>query len=175
MTNDLVIVTQADLMEMVGARENAQGEIEVSFSLHPDPMVMRARILALKDLLMSKSGAHADMPIDHYIDNGLYVRKLFVPAGTVLVGKIHLKGCFNCVESGDITVMTETGVRRLGAGYNQSSPPGIQKVGYAHADTVFVNVFRTDEMDLKEIEAEIACESYEVFGMSIERAEALCQ
>jgi len=40
------------------------------------------------------------------------------------------------------------------------SAPGIQKVGYAHEDTVFINVFRTDETEIEKIEAEIATTEY---------------
>ncbi|HEY8709889.1 MAG TPA: SET domain-containing protein [Burkholderiaceae bacterium] len=38
---------------------------------------------------------------------------------------------------------------------------GIQKVGIAHEDTVFINVFRTDGTDIEKIEAEIATVPFE--------------
>ncbi|MNW18204.1 hypothetical protein D3C71_2176720 [compost metagenome] len=50
---------------------------------------------------------------------------------------------------------------RFQAGHVAVSKPGIQKVGYAHQDTVFINVFRTDETDIEKIEAEVATTEYQ--------------
>jgi hypothetical protein len=120
------------------------------------PAVMRKRIDALVQALLDAQGATADFPVEHTIADGMYMRKLFIPKGTLLAGKIHLKDCLNIVASGDISILTEYGSRRVGAGFTGVSYRGAQKIGYAHEDTVFINVFRTDLTDLSEIEAEIA-------------------
>lgn len=148
---------------------------EIVFQIDPDPLVVRAQIAALKDRLLAQPGQHVDMPVEHIVLDGFYTRKLFIKKGTILVGKIHRKACVNIVAMGDISVMTETGQQRVRAGYTQTSPAGLQKVGYAHEDTIFINVFRTDQTDIALIEAEIACESYdELAGAFIENREALC-
>lgn len=150
---------------------------ELVFNVHPDPTVMRAEILALKDRLLALPGDHMKLPVEHTIADGMYMRKLFIPKGSLIVGKIHKKQCMNIVASGDITVLTESGCARVQAGYTVQSPAGIMKVGYAHEDTVFINVFRTDETDIEKIEAEIACESFDALASPvIEIKEApLCQ
>lgn len=146
------------------------------FAVDPDPVVMRAHILALKDRMLALPGDAIEMPVDHTVSDGMYMRKLFIPKGAVIVGKIHKKPCMNIVASGDITVLTETGCLRVQAGYTVQSPAGIMKVGYAHEDTVFINVFRTDATDIDVIESEIACESYEALAApTTENLEALCQ
>ena len=132
-----------------------------AFNVDSDPLVNRARITALKDKLLDLDDGQIDFPVEHELLDGMYLRKLFIPKGSILVGKIHKKSCMNIVASGDISVMTETGTKRIKAGYTLCSLAGIQKVGYAHEDTVFINVFRTDETEIDKIEAEIACESYE--------------
>lgn len=147
-----------------------------AFAVHPDPTVMRAAILELKDTMLALPGEHMEMPVTHHVSDGLYTRTLFIPKGSVLVGKIHRKSCINIVASGDITVLTETGCARVKAGYTVQSPAGIMKVGYAHEDTVFINVFRTDEIDIDKIENEIACESFEALAAPVtEIKEVLCQ
>lgn len=148
----------------------------IAFAVHPDPTVMRAAILKLKDALVSSPGQHLDMPVEHTFADGMYMRKLFIPKGSVVIGKIHRKPCMNIVASGDITVLTETGCARVQAGYTVQSPAGIMKVGYAHEDTVFINVFRTAETDIDKIENEIACESFEALAAPVTEAkEVLCQ
>lgn len=133
----------------------------VGFNLDPSPAVMRQRITALKDRLLAlPEEDQAAFPVEHSLVDGVYTRKLLIKKGQILVGKIHKKACQNIVAKGDITVVTETGALRVQAGYSVVSPAGIQKVGYAHEDTIFINVFRTDSTDIAEIEAEIACESF---------------
>lgn len=147
----------------------------MEFSVDPDPMVMRAHILAFKDRLLAMQGDHIEMPVEHTVSDGMYMRKLLIPKGSIIVGKIHRKPCMNIVAMGDITVLTETGCLRVQAGYTVHSPAGTMKIGYAHEDTMFINVFSTDETDIEKIEAEIACESFESLAAPVtEMKEALC-
>ena len=147
---------------------------DVTFNV-PDksPEAIRAGITRLKDNLLALPN-HTEMPVEHTLIDGVYTRTLRIPKGTLLVGKIHLKECVNIVAKGDISVLTETGCGRFKAGHVAVSAPGIQKVGYAHQDTVFINVFRTDETDISKIEAEIACEDHALVGHD-KPGVALCQ
>jgi len=130
--------------------------------------------MAFKDQLLELDAGQCNLQVEHNVADGIYTRKLFIPKGCMLVGKIHKKQCMNIVAKGDITVMTETGCARVQAGYTVQSPAGIMKVGYAHEDTIFINVFRTDETDIAKIEEEIASESFEVVPIEAEAKEALC-
>lgn len=135
------------------------------------PSVIRARIKGLANWLMSlPSEKLREFEVEHTVLNGTYTRTLYIPKDSILVGKIHLKACVNIVAKGDISVLTETGCGRFQAGHVAVSEAGIQKVGYAHEDTVFINVFRTDKTSIEEIEAEIATEDEAV----LER-ELICQ
>jgi hypothetical protein len=125
-----------------------------------DPLEVRRWIVGLTKRLLA-SGEKREMEVKHTFLDGMYVRELFIPKGTLLVGKMHKLPCVNVVSKGDISVLTETGSARVKAGYSVVSPAGIQKVGYAHEDTVFVNVFRTDETDPQKIDQAIAWEAFE--------------
>ncbi len=125
-----------------------------------DPLVVRAWINQLKDELLTMPGEHMELPAKHSFCNGMYMRELFIPKGTLLIGKIHKDECINIVSKGDIAVLTETGAMRVGAGYSVVTPPGMQKVGYAHEDTIFINVFRTDETDVEKLEKDLVWESF---------------
>lgn len=150
---------------------------EIGFNV-PDrtPAVIRARLLDFKDTLLEAAATTrevvlgADMDCTHTLIGGVYTRTLLIPKGRLLVGKIHRKECVNIVAKGDISVLTETGSGRFQAGHVAVSAAGIMKLGYAHEDTIFINVFRTDETDIEKIEAEIACESFE----ALEQQEAPC-
>lgn len=129
-----------------------------------DPAVVRAWIMRLTQTMLAMPGEKREFHVEHTVKDGMYMRKLFIPKGSLIVGKIHKLDCINIVAQGDISIVTETGSARVGAGYTVVSPAGLQKVGYAHEDTVFINVFRTDETDIDEIEDAIAWNSYEAAG-----------
>lgn len=135
---------------------------EVTFNV-PDrsPSAIRSQIKRwTKSLLDLPAGAQREFDVHHTLIDGVYTRTLFIPKGSLLFGKIHLKECVNIVAKGDISVLTETGMGRFTAGHVAVSKPGIQKVGYAHEDTVFINVFRTDETNIEKIEAEVSTTEY---------------
>lgn len=135
---------------------------EVVFNV-PDktPAAIRAQIRALTSSLLGLPATEQrEFGVQHTLIDGVYTRTLHVPKGSLLIGKIHLKECVNIVAKGDISILTETGMGRFQAGHIAVSKPGIQKVGFAHEDTVFINVFRTDETDIEKIEAQVATTEY---------------
>jgi hypothetical protein len=146
---------------------------EITLVHRGGPQRMRRHILRLKDQLLALPETEKrEMHVEHVFVDGMYARKLHIRAGTLLVGKVHRKACLNFVERGDIAVLTEHGSTRVKAGAMAASPAGTIKVGYAYEDTVFVNVFRTDETDVERIENEIACESHDLIET---RGELPCQ
>lgn len=138
---------------------------------------VRAWIVRLTKTLLAMPGEKREFAVEHTVKDGMYMRKLFIPKGSLIIGKIHKLDCLNIVAAGDISVVTESGSARVRAGYTVASPAGIQKVGYAHEDTVFINVFRTDETDIERIEEQIAWESYEAAGYTAleHEGELICQ
>lgn len=91
----------------------------------------------------------------HHFCEGMYARELFIPAGTVLVGKMHAKENFFVLMRGDMTILTPNGVRRVKAPFMVVTKPGDKRVGYAHEDSVTFNFHpnEDDQQDLKLLEA----------------------
>jgi hypothetical protein len=139
-----------------------------------DPAIVRARIRKLTtDLLALPSEDKREFEVKHTFLNGMYMRELFIPKGSLLVGKVHKLDCINIVSKGDISILTENGSARVTAGHSTVSPAGVQKVGFANEDTVFINVFRTDETDPERVEDVVAWDSYEAFDRLAYQPEAL--
>jgi hypothetical protein len=129
-------------------------EMRALYLAHDAAGIRRAIAIMVEQMLVSPD--RIEMQVEHEFVDGMYVRRLRIPKHTLLVGKVHRKDCINVVAEGDITVLTEFGVKRLKPGLAGISAAGIQKVGWTHEDTVFVNIFRTDALDLEGIEEEIA-------------------
>lgn len=123
------------------------------------PEEIRTWIACLIKAMTDDPSGHNDFQLKHTFLNGVYMREMFIPKGTLVVGKIHKMDCLNIVSKGDVCILTEMGSARLAEGFTSASPAGIQKVAYAHEDTVFVNVFRTDATCVADAELEIAVDS----------------
>lgn len=88
---------------------------------------------------------------------GLHARAVLIPAGTLLTGcETNLDNV--CVVFGDIEVTTDDGPRRITGFGLVPALRGAKRVGFAHADTWWVTLHRTDLTDPGEILAEMTDE-----------------
>ncbi len=91
----------------------------------------------------------------HHFADGMYLRELFRPAGTTIVGKVHKREHFYIVLSGEVTVSGDGYQERICAPRIIVSAPGTKRAVYAHVDSTCITVHRTDSRDLDEIECEL--------------------
>ena len=96
-----------------------------------------------------------ELQTEHYFSEGMYCRKVWCPAGTIIVGKVHKKDHFFMCLSGEIIAWTENGMKTLKAGDIIESKPGTKRVTMALTDAIGVTVHRIDKQDLNEIETEL--------------------
>lgn len=90
--------------------------------------------------------------VEHTFLPGQYLRKLAMPAGTLLVGKRH-RHRHALIVTGHVTVRTERGMVKLQGTHVIDSLPGMKRAIYAHEDSVLITSHLTDETDLDKIEA----------------------
>lgn len=110
------------------------------------------QIKAFQDALIP---IRCEMPqAEHFFAPGMYGRKFAMPAGMVVVGKIHKHSHLMMVLKGKAEVVTEFGRDIVEAGYVTVSQPGAKRIVLAYEDTVFMTVhYNPDDIeDLEEIE-----------------------
>lgn len=105
------------------------------------------------------TGPHP-FPLEHDFADGLYLRTIHSPAGTLVVGMIHKYAHFCFVESGDVSVLTEDGPVRFQGPRVLRSPAGSKRIVYHHTDVVWRTVHATHETDVEKIEQEIIAPNY---------------
>ena len=103
------------------------------------------KIAKLEEWLLTQP--QVEMPVKHYVCNGMYYRELFIQKGAILTGHTHLEDHISIVISGDITVLSKDGLKRLKAGDSFPADSMVKRAGFAHEDTIFVNIHRTNEQD----------------------------
>lgn len=99
-----------------------------------------------------KKGEQVNIPVRHYFSPGVYAREITIPAGTLLTGRIHKYEQLNILSGGEISVLTQDGVKRVKAPFTIVSPPGTKRIAYAHSECTWTTVLHTDETDPDKIE-----------------------
>ena len=113
-----------------------------------------------------KTLPQTECPVIHRFAPNCYLREIFMPAGTLVIGKIHATEHFNIIISGSavVTHLDENGefVRsKIGAGDTFISQAYVQKVVEIIEDCTWQTVHVTDKTDLQEIEKNVIVESYD--------------
>lgn len=94
-----------------------------------------------------------DAITSHYFAPGIYLRSLFMPAGSVAVGKVHRHETMNILISGTMQVTTDDGVATLQGPAIFNTRPGTKKVAHAITDCLFCNIHPTKLTKVADIEA----------------------
>lgn len=122
---------------------------------------MREKVFAIEDEI--RKLPKAEIAERHYFSPGVYAREITIPAGTVLTGKIHKYAQLNILSKGDISVLTEDGIKRVQAPFTIVSPAGTKRVAYVHEEVVWTTIHGTDETDLEKLEAHFIAQSEEEY------------
>ncbi len=97
-----------------------------------------------------------EMPVNHMFAPKVYMREIFMPAGTFVIGKKHNTKHFNIAISGKAKVMTGDEVFEVAAPYVFVSDVGVQKLLYILEDMRWLTVHPTEETDIQVLEKELA-------------------
>lgn len=100
-----------------------------------------------------------DLPLTHRFTPGLYIREMRMPAGTLMVTKIHKSEHPLLLTQGCASFWSEeTGVQNIEAPYVGITRPGTRRVWYAHSDCILMTFHPTQLTDPDAIEREIILE-----------------
>ena len=97
-----------------------------------------------------------------------YARLMFIPKGTLIIGKIHRHQHLNFILKGKVSVATEFGKKYFEAPCTFISEVGLKRAVVAEEDTIWTTVHLTQyasEADLDKIEDEVIAPTYEEIGM----------
>jgi hypothetical protein len=97
-----------------------------------------------------------ECPVEHEFAEGVYSRKMNVPAGTFVIGKMHKHSTYNILLSGSCSVYVGDGLpaKDITAPFTFTSEPMVKKMAFFHEDSVWINIHPTEETDLLKIEHE---------------------
>jgi len=110
-------------------------------------------------------------PTERYIA-GMYVREITIPKGTILTGRVWKDGYVDIMVSGDISVATPDGIKRLKGWNVLEGKAGRKRAGYTHEDTHWITVHKSnvrEEQDALEELTFFQMKDYEHYRISEDR------
>jgi hypothetical protein len=93
-----------------------------------------------------------DCPVKHGFSNGVYLREIFMPQGSYVIGKEHTTQHFNIILKGSAYVMMNDDIHFITAPTTFVSEPGTRKVLYIIEDMIWQTVHPTEETDIDVLE-----------------------
>jgi hypothetical protein len=122
----------------------------------------------IPDTLPDCKLTHYYAPIDENYGCGTYARQMFIPKGTLIIGKIHRHQHLNFIMQGKVSVATEFGLKYFEAPCIFVSEVGLKRAVVAEEDTLWVTVHITKhlgEANLSKMEEEVISPSYQELGL----------
>tara|TARA_Y100000114_G_scaffold155520_1_gene179913 strand:- start:560 stop:1081 length:522 start_codon:yes stop_codon:yes gene_type:complete len=107
-------------------------------------------------------------PLKHTFADGLYIREIFMPKGQIISTGIHKKEHPYFILKGDISVLTDEGIKRIKAPYNGITKPGTKRLIYMHEDSVWITVHATDKSTPEEVLEDVVAKDFNDPDISIE-------
>ena len=126
----------------------------------------RHQVLALQDVMEREiaEGRMTDVPKSEEYGCHTYGREFTMPAGALVIGKIHRHPHLNFITKGKVVVATEFGREVYEAPVTFISRPGTKRAVYVLEECVWTTVHLTrceGEENLGEIEQEVIAPSFE--------------
>lgn len=133
------------------------------------PKVGRAEILQLEDSMRVLPDAQTpeDMErlLEHFFAPHVYGRKMLIPAGFTVVGKIHKHAHLNVITRGVVKVVTEFGDEVYTGPRIWVSEPGTKRAVHAIEETEWLTIHPNldDTQDLAALEEYVIAETFEEY------------
>ena len=110
-----------------------------------------------------------DCPVTNHFAPGLYAREMFIPAETVLTGKIHKYANLSIMSKGALRLFMEDGTTKdVRAPFTYVAPPGTRRAALALEDTVWTVIHATEETDVDEIERQVVAQTPAEYRLFVE-------
>lgn len=91
-------------------------------------------------------------PVHHSFAGGIYMRQVFVPAGSLVTSRIHKTEHHFALLMGEASVAIVGGaVERFTAPHAGITLPGTRRLVYTHSDIIWATYHATEETDVEKI------------------------
>ena len=126
-------------------------------TMNPEAGLVRAAVFELEAHVLRKPQIY--IPIERHFCEGVYARKMTMPADSVVTGKIHLHSQINIISKGHMAVFTGTDLKDMFSGDHLVCEEGAKRAFYAHEESVWTVILRCDRGDVENIDQDFVVET----------------
>lgn len=105
--------------------------------------------------LMVERGTPQEIPTRGFFTPGLFVREVFMPAGSLVTSKIHATRHPFVLSKGRVRVLDARGPVELAAPFTGVTEAGTRRVLFILEDAIWTTFHPTDKTTVEEVEADI--------------------
>jgi hypothetical protein len=105
-----------------------------------------------------------ELPLKHQFAPSVYLREIFMPKGTFVIGKKHKTEHFNVALSGEADVLIDGVFQRIKAPCIFKSKAGCRKILSIIEDMKWATIHPTEETDIPKLEEALVHEHVDLLG-----------
>ncbi len=122
--------------------------------LSRDHTLSRERVEQIQSALLDLPQADVART-DHYFQGGMYCRRMWIPQGVLIAGKIHKTDHLFIGCQGELVIWGEGPRYLLKPGDIRKSPKGTKRIVYSLSDCVVLTLHKSEEKPLDELEKDM--------------------
>jgi hypothetical protein len=130
-------------------------------------LIQQDKINALQDAVAA--APQVELEMKEYVSGNVYVRELRIPAGIIVVGKVHKHESIG-ISIGDIVLVDQDGSRRLTGIHSAPAPKGTKRVALAIEDSIFFSCHSIPD-DADDIENYLVCNTFDDYKCYLEKVD----
>ena len=124
--------------------------------------------------LLSK-GTSFEPKVVHYFSDGVCVREMHAPAGSLILGAAHKTNHIIMLIQGKMQIGIDGDSRFFEAPCTFEALAGSRKIGLAYTDCIVSNIFPTNSRDIEEIEEMFTTKKEDLKRLKAALKELACQ
>ena len=139
--------------------KESPNQLEVRDVFREGIMSIEKKMMDIPSVLKGKE-LDKFVKLRHSFTKGCYIREVFALKGQLIITKIHKVQHPYFILTGDISIMTKDGFKRVKAPHYGITEAGTKRIVYVHEDCWFITVHVTNETDLDKIETEVIAKDF---------------
>lgn len=110
-----------------------------------------------------------EQKLRHFTEvDGIYIREFYMPAGTLVTGKVHVNESYSILTKGRVSVANDSDEQFImQAGDIRYSKPGSKKAVFSLEESLFITVHKCDLKEIDDIEQFLAVDTIEDYQKRI--------
>lgn len=148
---DSIVLFGWRVVGLFGKRQKAEGRVQKPVRFNAAIEEIEAKLLCMPQV---------DMPVVNRFAPDVYMREIFMPKDTFVIGHQHKTEHFNVVLTGRATVYMAGEIAEVVAPCVFVSKPGVRKVLFIHEDMKWATVHPTKETDLDKLDEQLIIKSH---------------